>query len=501
MLTVTDLFAGAGGSSCGAIQVPGVEVYIAANHWAKAVEVHNTNHPDALHVCADVSQIDPRRFPKTDILWASPECTMHSIARGNKDHRQPDLFGEVLPDEATERSRATMWDVPRFAEAHRYQAVIVENVIEIRRWAPFKAWLQAMDSLGYEHQEVFLNSAYAQAGGLPAPQSRDRIYVVFWRRGNKRPDLERWTSPQAFCPHCQVEVSAKQVWKRPERPWGRYRTQYTYNCPTCWNAVEPGWLPAAAAIDWGLPGDRIADRKRPLADKTRRRIAAGIARYWHQPFIAELRGGGSTARSVKSPLATITAGGQHHGLVEPLQIANAGSIYDSADPRHPKFNDPNGYYRVRPISDTMRTLTGWGDTEALVAPYYGTSDTARPVDEPIGALTTRDRYALVTRHYSSSGDGAEMSKPAHEALGTLTTSAQQSIVTPGEIEAAAAQVDDCLFRMLEPHEVAAGMAFPGTYQWLGTRRERVKMAGNAVTPPAARDLIAAVAEALMGVAA
>jgi hypothetical protein len=45
--------------------------------------------------------------------------------------------------------------------------------------------------------------------------------------------------------------------------------------------------------------------------------------------------------------------------------------------------------------------------------------------------------------------------------------------------------------MLEPHEVAAGMAFPADYIWGGTRRERVKLAGNAVTPPAARDLIAA----------
>jgi DNA (cytosine-5)-methyltransferase 1 len=50
-------------------------------------------------------------------------------------------------------------------------------------------------------------------------------------------------------------------------------------------------------------------------------------------------------------------------------------------------------------------------------------------------------------------------------------------------------VDDCLFRMLEPHEVAAGMAFPGDYEWQPytlkaiSRRDLVKLAGNAVTPP------------------
>ena len=51
-------------------------------------------------------------------------------------------------------------------------------------------------------------------------------------------------------------------------------------------------------------------------------------------------------------------------------------------------------------------------------------------------------------------------------------------------------------RMLEPHEIAAGMAFPTDYQWQGNKRERVRMAGNAVCPPAARDLVTVVAEAL-----
>ena len=44
--------------------------------------------------------------------------------------------------------------------------------------------------------------------------------------------------------------------------------------------------------------------------------------------------------------------------------------------------------------------------------------------------------------------------------------------------------------------IAAGMAFPADYIWQGTKRARVRMAGNAVTPPAARDLIAAVVDSL-----
>jgi DNA (cytosine-5)-methyltransferase 1 len=43
-------------------------------------------------------------------------------------------------------------------------------------------------------------------------------------------------------------------------------------------------------------------------------------------------------------------------------------------------------------------------------------------------------------------------------------------------------VEDCGFRMLQPHEIGRAMAFPSDYIVLGTQRERVKQYGNAVTP-------------------
>ena len=54
--------------------------------------------------------------------------------------------------------------------------------------------------------------------------------------------------------------------------------------------------------------------------------------------------------------------------------------------------------------------------------------------------------------------------------------------------------------MLEPSEIGQGMAFDRDYKVLGTRRDQVRGYGNAVTPPAARDLVACVAEALGGAA-
>src|SRR5205085_2887455 len=111
------------------------------------------------------------------------------------------------------------------------------------------------------------------------------------------------------------------------------------------------------------------------------------------------------------------------------------------------------------------------------------------------------------------GGGAEMTTPATEYMRTLTTTAQQSIirrpgqVTAADLRAAEEMVPEVLFRMFQPHEVAAGMAFPGEYKWQPpdrtkpvSNRDLVKAAGNAVTPPAARDLVAAAVESL-GVAA
>jgi DNA (cytosine-5)-methyltransferase 1 len=51
--------------------------------------------------------------------------------------------------------------------------------------------------------------------------------------------------------------------------------------------------------------------------------------------------------------------------------------------------------------------------------------------------------------------------------------------------------------MLTVDEIRAGMAFTPGYTLLGrAKRAKVRMLGNAVTPPAARDLMAAVAEAI-----
>jgi DNA (cytosine-5)-methyltransferase 1 len=294
-----------------------------------------------------------------------------------------------------------------------------------------------------------------------------------------------------------------QAWKKPDKAWGRYRAQYVWRCPNvaCRNqVVEPGWLPAASAIDWTLTGERIGDKARPLAAKTMARIAAALDRQARivAPLVVPMEGrDGKQAMPVTAVLRTQTTRNENALLVPAGGTWNDTGTAVTEVMRTRTATESEALVIPLRANNTAKTtgqvfdtFAAAGNHHGLLMPYYGNA-TARSTVDPHGTFTTRDRYALVMRNNSSTGDGAEMSTPVGESLRTLTTAGHQSL-----LEYATPAVEDCLFRMLEPHEIAAGMAFTPGYVVLGNKRERVRQLGNAVTPPAARDLIAATAEAL-----
>jgi len=447
-LTVTDLFAGAGGSSTGMAKA-GLRVVIAANHSELAVRTHQANHPETDHDLADISQVDFRRYPKTDFLWASPECTNHSLAKGRRRVTgQGDLFG-AEDDDVAIRSRATMFDVPRALEAgvlrgRPYLAGVVENVVDAVDWMYWDSWIRMFDAAGYHVRPVFLNSMHAQdgLGALPAPQSRDRLYVVFWsRKLSRTPDLD--IRLPAWCPRCESTVDAIQSWRRPDRLYGKYRQQYDYACPEprCRTVVEPEVRTAAEVIDWSDLGGRIGDRTRPLAPATLARIAAGLRKF-ARPMLTPAGGTWNDgASSVDEPFRTRTTRETEGIACPPLMVPTE----QRAEPG--RTASVLGPWRTQTTRQDLALATP-PDGHLLMA-YYG-NGTCTPVAAPVPTQPTRDRFALVG----------------------------------GEIE-----VEDCTFRMLQPKEIAGAMAFPEGYVLLGTKRDKVKLLGNAVTPPAAELLM------------
>lgn len=454
-VTVTDLFCGAGGSSLGAEQA-GAQLVMAANHWQTAIDVHQAHFPHAGHDCADISQVDPRRYVRTNVLIASPECTNHSQARGvSRRAQQPGLWD--APDPTAERSRATMFDVIRFAEQMRYDAIVVENVVEVTKWLPFQGWWISMESLGYTGRILSHNAMHHGV-----PQSRDRVFIV-WTRKGLAPDLE-WEQ-QAQCPRCEALRTVRQRFKEGRRH-GRYRQQWLWSCTTCGAVCEPYAPPAELIIDWSLPCVRIGDRTKALAPATRARILAGLQRYGWAPITTSGAGNvhertpGNRARPLTDPLpvqqttlttALATPPADEALLVMLRRNAHARSLdlpvptVAAAGTHHGLLmrNNGGGAEMVTPTDEPARTMTTKGH-QSLLVPYYGNGQ-AQPVTRPAPTMRTRDTAALV-----------DMDRV----------------------------VDDCGFRMLDAHEVAAAMAFPDGYLPTSLpKTDRVKLAGNAVCPP------------------
>ncbi|MCY0922331.1 DNA cytosine methyltransferase [Streptomyces sp. H27-G5] len=524
-INAMDWFCGAGGSSQGIDAVPGVRVSRAANHWDKAIESHAMNFPAADHWKGDIRQAPVEKWPAVQIFWASPECPKWTNARGKKrdfDTAQEELPGfEKERDPADERSRALMEEVPMYLRGVQERgglvlAGIVENVIDCRAWIEWDRWLGELHKLGYATKTIALNSMHAQAPTmLRAPQSRDRLYVAYWHRSlGRSPDWNKWLRPAAWCAGCEKVVRAMQVFKKPGADMGRYGIrsgQYVYRCPntTCRNRiVEPEVLPAFAAIDWSIPGTPIGDRPRTkdapegLKPKTIARIRAGLERFAQPVMVPSGGTWRDTATSGADPMPTRTTRENDALAVPPLLIPSEGRDGKEAAPAHRPLRTqtarnetglawlPPGVWepfitpvrgggdseKARALSVPLHAVTAGGnhhglvtppgvtgeDLQSLLVPYYG-NGSALPATGPVGAFTTRDRWALV-----------------------------QSI--------ADVDIQDVLYRMLEPHEIGRGMAFAADYLLAATsKRDRVRLLGNAVTPPAAEILVSALTETITGI--
>ncbi len=158
-----------------------------------------------------------------------------------------------------------------------------------------------------------------------------------------------------------------------------------------------------------------------------------------------------------APLPTVTAGGNHHGLI----VRNNGN--EGGDPgRH-----------VTPTGEPVRTIVASQSPYLLMRNNGGGAEMVTPVDEPARTMTTKGHQSLLVPNNTNN-----IPRPATEPAPAMTTGNRVGVVNVEQL------VDDCGFRMLEPYEVAAAMAFPDRYIPRDlSKKDQVKLAGNAVTPP------------------
>ncbi|MFF2612353.1 DNA cytosine methyltransferase [Kitasatospora sp. NPDC058046] len=548
-LTVMDWFCGAGGSSQGAHAVPGLRVSRAANHWKQAIDSHEANFPGVAHYRGDIRKAPVWAWPVTDIFWASPECTNWSMAKGQKREFDKAMQGDLLslyaeqeaekfgtdedgkpvgPTKEEEASRALMEEVPLYLRGviergGLVKAGVVENVTDVRQWAEWDRWLNEIRKLGYYVKVIALNSMHADPRSVHrAPQSRDRLYVAYWHKSlGRHPDWDKWLRPKAWCKNCAEWVDSMQVFTMPGKDMGRYRASYTYRCPKtlCGQVVEPDVLSAAAAIDWSIAGTPIGDRPKTeecpegLAVNTMARIRSGIKRYWPAP-------GGQADVGQGALFGEVLAGGQAAPLLVPAGgtwRTGAASVLDPMSTRTTRESDGlvippilipcegRDGKKAMSLDNPLRTQTTRLETAlAYAAPFVipmrggGDLEKARHITEPLHTVSAGgNHHGLIT----TPGDGLLVpyygngrAKPVSEPMGTQPTRDRWAFITPG----GEYDVSKVLFRMLQPHEIGRAMSFADDYVVLGSKKNRVKQYGNAVTPNAAEVLLCALVECVTG---
>lgn len=537
-----DLFCGGGGFSEGVERAVGAPPMLVINHCSHAIRTHRLAHPASEHVEEDVFKASPYTYIRQGValrlVVASPSCTHHSRAAG----------GQPL----NEQLRSHPDVILAWAREHFPPVIIVENVAEMKDWCPvhpldhpvkklrgrpvaerkgesFNRWVKSLERLGYEVKWWVLNAA-----DYGAPTARRRLFVVAThRRKHGRPPV------------------------KPEPTHG------------------PGLIPyrtAGSIIDWSIPTCSIfADRdecraygrlvkerlaltgrytdlprtgtpKRPLADATLRRIAAGVKRFVldaAKPFIVSIdhqsTTGQSTARGLDEPLSTLTTKARHI-------VVEAGLINTRNGER--KGQAP----RVRDLQDSFPTVTAQGSQGAVAAvsllKMYGTS-TAADMGDSLPTITAGAggghlgviKAAFLAKHFGGPNGHANSGQDCRDPLSTVTTSGQigpvELMLTPHEMGRAKQVyafltsyygtgvgqalsdpmrtvtthdrfglvtvtvggepriIGDIGMRMLQPHELADAMGFSRDFPLIGSKAEQTARIGNAVCPDVADAVIRA----------
>lgn len=471
---IIDCFAGGGGASVGIEMALGRSVDIAINHDPDAILMHKTNHPNTLHLTEDIFRVDLQKYVRgrhVALMWASPDCTSHSKAKGGKP-RNSGL--RILP-----------WAVYKHAKAILPDVIIMENVEEIQQWGPldndgypikerkgeeYENFIEKMKSLGYE-----FDSRELVAADYGAPTTRKRWYAIFRRDGKSI------------------------VW--PEQTHNKSGT----------NGMKK-WVPVYTVLNLSDIGKSIFGRKKPLAENTMRRIARGMQKFvfeCNEPFIVQVNHSGEfRGQSLKKPLPTIT---QKHGfgIVNPcivpidkhIKISDEMRCTTGNSNRHCEiisfltkfYKSGTGQSLFEPIHTITTSPGHFGQINILAVPKEKLfSDINIPIKDQNITTDVLQRCTWVSQfiiEYYGSGTGYSLNEPMH----TIVTKDRFALITVLGDEYV---ILDIFLRMLTAEELKLGQGFPKDYiidrdyKWhVYPTNKRVERIGNSVVPIMAQKLV------------
>lgn len=170
-LRTLDLFCGGGGSSWGA-QAAGAEIVCGVDAWEIATKTYEANFKNAIGYKLTLDENSGpsllNDLGKIDLILASPECTNHTCAKGNRPR--------------DESSKKTARYVINFARELNPRWIVLENVVSMRKWHGYDPLIDELKALKYHVLPQVLNSS-----DFGVPQARRRLFLLCDREAEPRP--------------------------------------------------------------------------------------------------------------------------------------------------------------------------------------------------------------------------------------------------------------------------------------------------------------------------
>lgn len=440
---IVDNFAGGGGASTGIELAIGRSVDIAINHDLNAVAMHTTNHPDTLHYCESVFDVDPATATAgkpVGLAWFSPDCRHFSKAKGSKP--------------VEKEIRGLAWIVIRWALSVRPRVMMLENVEEFKTWGPLL--VEEMRPDPARAGETFEAFCGMLSCGIPAYHPALAECCEFL---DILPDSQQ---AQQLINGLGYNVDYREMRACDYgAPTIRKRFFMVMRCdgvPVRWPAATHGdpkspavqagslapWRTAAECIDWSISAPSIFGRKKQLAENTLKRIARGIQRFVLDnptPFIVKCNHTTTKGKydcfrgqSLEEPLQTLTkthgyaiavphltkfrTGATGQPVTEPVPTVTAGTS-----------RRPGGNGHARGVVEAAQTpfLAGNGGSEYQAKP--------RPLDKPAHTILKQSR-ACVVAPVIARQFGASVGHRADEPSATITAGGggKSQLVTPTLIQ-------------------------------------------------------------------
>lgn len=229
---------------------------------------------------------------------------------------------------------------------------------------------------------------------------------------------------------------------------------------------------------------RNAEKPFNEVDRPTHTITAGGARLGLVSALVSRQFGQSIGHAASDPSATVTAGGGGKSALVAAFLAQHNTGLTGHDARKP-----------------LSTIVNKGCTQALVAAHMlslkGSDRRDAPMEAPVATVCAGGGHAALVGAFLQKYYGTAVGQKADDPLAAVTTRDRFGLVTVA-IAGESYVLDDIGMRMLSPRELFRAQGFPDDYVIdcradgkALTKTASIRMAGNSVCPQVAAAVVAA----------